>query len=71
MLNFESASSRSIASLQNWLNGNWCLARDETAYLLQSRDLICLATLKDSAIDKLIAWVEDLLIWLCKYLPVV
>ena len=71
MLGFEHASSRSVANLQHWVDGNWCLARDETAYLLQGRDLIGLGTLKDSAIEKLITWVEDRLTWLCKYLPMV
>ena len=54
MLGFEHASSRSVASLQHWVDGNWCLARDETAYLLQGRDLIGLGTLNNSAIEKLI-----------------
>ena len=71
MLSFEEAPSRSIVSLQNWLNGNSCIARAETAYLSQSRDLLCLATAKDGAIDKLIDWVEDFLIGLSRFLPMV
>ena len=71
MLGFEHATSRSAANLQHWVAENGCLARDETAYLLQRRDLIGLGTLNDSAIEKLTTWAEDRLTWLCRYLPVV
>ena len=66
MLSFEDAPSRFVTSLQNWLSSNWCLARDESAYLARNRDLIGLATSKDSAINNLKAWIEDRLIWLNK-----
>ena len=71
MLKFESASLRSINSLQHWLDDNCCLARAETAYLLKRRDLIGLNMPKDTAIDNLAAWVENRLIWTGKRLKLV
>ena len=71
ILNYEQASTRSVGSLRRWLDGTWCMARDETAYLYQDRDLIGLACMKDNAIDKLVSWVEDRLIWVSKTLQTV
>ncbi|KAF2228961.1 hypothetical protein EV356DRAFT_496982 [Viridothelium virens] len=68
ILGYESAPTRGIANLQHWLNANWCLSRDETAYLLKGNDLMCLNPIRDSGIDRLVSLGEDLLIWLCKIL---
>ncbi|KAH7012908.1 hypothetical protein EDB80DRAFT_709107 [Ilyonectria destructans] len=61
MLSSSSAKSRNIESLQNWLDGNSSIARDESAYLEQ-RDLVSLAADGDSAILQLRAWIADALI---------
>jgi hypothetical protein len=61
MLSFDSAQRRDVESLQNWLNGTGCLAREETAYL-GHRELASLAPAGDSAIVQLEAWVEEKLI---------
>lgn len=61
MLNLGSAQRRDVESLQNWLNGTGCLAREETTYLAY-RDLASLASAGDSAITQLEAWVEAKLI---------
>ncbi|KPM45605.1 hypothetical protein AK830_g988 [Neonectria ditissima] len=61
MLSSSNPESRNIESLQNWLNGNGCIARDERAYLAQ-RDLVSLAADGDSALVQLEAWIEDRLI---------
>ena len=61
MLSFGPAQQRDIESLQNWLSGTGCLAREETAYL-KYRELICLASTGDGAIVQLETWVETLLI---------
>ena len=62
MLGFEVAKPRDVLSLQNWVNGNACLAREETAYLTRCKDLLCVASSNDSAVTRLEAWVEDNLI---------
>jgi hypothetical protein len=62
MLSFELASSRARFSLNNWVGGNGCIAREETEYLDYPRDLISLAPAKDGATASLEAWVEDIFI---------
>lgn len=62
MLSFGNAQRRDVKSLQNWLDGTGCLAREETAYLAHHRELASLAPVADSAVIQLEAWVEDKLI---------
>jgi hypothetical protein len=62
MLSFGSAEGRDVRSLQNWLDGTGCLAREETAYLTHSRDLVSLAPAGDNAVLQVETWVEDKLI---------
>ena len=50
-----------MESLQNWLSGTGCLAREETAYL-EHRELVSLAPAGDGAMVQLEAWVETQLI---------
>ncbi|KAI1504694.1 hypothetical protein F5X99DRAFT_370710 [Biscogniauxia marginata] len=50
MLSFETATNRDVANLQNWIDGNGCIAREETAYLEQGEDLLTVASPNDSAI---------------------
>jgi hypothetical protein len=66
MLSFGPAQRRDRESLQNWLNGTGCLAREETAYLTHHSELVSLAPAGDSAILQLEAWVEDKLIRFCR-----
>ena len=61
MLQFEGAMSRDITSLRNWLEGNGCISRAETAYLDHDQDLFSLAPPADSASFRFEAWVEDML----------
>ena len=44
------------------MDGNGCLARDETAYLSHRHELVHLAPVVDSAVLQLETWVEDRLI---------
>lgn len=69
MLGFEPPCVRYIESLQNWVNGTGCLAREETAYLSHCQDLACLAPTTDSAIFQLQNWIEDrpIALWLGFY----
>ena len=60
-LNLGTAQRRDIESLQNWLSGTGCLAREETAYLAH-RELVSLAPAGDGAIVQLEALVETQLI---------
>ncbi|KIW80557.1 hypothetical protein Z517_07173 [Fonsecaea pedrosoi CBS 271.37] len=62
MLSLPSAEQRDVESLQMWLDGNRCLARKETAYLAQDKELVSLAPVTDRGIMQLEAWVEDMLI---------
>ncbi|KAI0383371.1 hypothetical protein F5Y04DRAFT_33591 [Hypomontagnella monticulosa] len=64
MLSFDPAQRRDVESLQNWLGGTGCLAREEAAYLRQ-QGLVCLAPTGDNATMQLEAWVENRLIQLC------
>lgn len=52
---YESASPNLVSSLQNWVNGNGCIARAETAYL-DSEELITVA----STDDTVMTWLETL-----------
>lgn len=62
MLAFGRSESRDVESLQNWLDGTGCLAREETAYLTHRQELVSLAPAADNAVLQLEAWVEDKLI---------
>ncbi|KAK1992551.1 hypothetical protein LX36DRAFT_694201 [Colletotrichum falcatum] len=62
VLNLGPAQKRDLASLQNWMEGNGCIARAESAYLTQERDLMSLAPVGDGAVLHLEAWMEDNLI---------
>lgn len=62
MLGYETAKPRDVLSLQNWVNGNACLAREETEYLTHYHELLSVAPSDDGAITRLESWVEDILI---------
>ena len=66
MLSFGPAQRRDVESLQNWLDGTGCLAREEAAYLAHQRDLVSLAPVADNAVMQLETWVEDKLIRYCR-----
>lgn len=61
-LGMETARSRFVLGLQNWINGNGCLARDETEYLKYRNDLLSIATADDGAVMKMESWVVNALI---------
>lgn len=67
MLSLEAASPRNVASLQNWLDGNACLARHESAYLAHYDDLLAVAPSGDRSVTSSEAWVEDVLIRSYRY----
>ncbi|KAF4961384.1 hypothetical protein FSARC_10200 [Fusarium sarcochroum] len=58
-LNFSAAEARDAQSLKNWLDGNGCLARDETAWLGHERDLFSLVPTVDNAVTRFENWIED------------
>jgi len=62
MLNYDAAKSRDVLSLQNWINGNACLARGETTYLERSKELLGIAAPDDDTVARLESWVEDKII---------
>jgi len=59
MLSFEVASHRNVVNLQNWVGGNGCIAREETAYLARAEDLLSVVSPDDNAVAWLEALVED------------
>jgi hypothetical protein len=65
ILNFKAAEPRDILSLQNWVDGNACLAREETAYLARCNELLSVASSDDGALAQIEAWMEDYLIRFC------
>lgn len=62
MLSYEIAHRRDVRSLQNWIDGTGCLAREETEFLLRRHELVTLAPAGDNAVVQLENWVEDRLI---------
>jgi len=62
MLSLNPAQQRDVQSLQNWLDGTGCLAKEEIEYLAHRRELVSLAPAGDSALLQLEVWVEDKLI---------
>lgn len=62
VLRYEGANVRDLVSLQNWLRGNACMTRDETAYLTRGNDLMSMSSSNDTAMKHLETWVEDRLI---------
>ncbi|KAE8447334.1 hypothetical protein EG329_010892 [Mollisiaceae sp. DMI_Dod_QoI] len=59
VLGFEAASDRDVVNLQNWIDGNGCIARDESAYLARPEDLLSVVSPDDYAVAWLGALVED------------
>jgi hypothetical protein len=66
MLSLGVAQERDLESLQNWVDGNGCLAREETEYLTNRRELVSLAPSGDSATLQFESWIEDKLIRFCR-----
>ncbi len=48
-----------MLSLQNWIKGNGCVAREETAYLARSEELASVADTDDTVMTWLETIVED------------
>ncbi|KAI2616350.1 hypothetical protein GGR54DRAFT_631828 [Hypoxylon sp. NC1633] len=59
ILGLEDARPRNVSNLRNWVNGNGCVARAETAYLAQRGELVSVAGTDDTIISWLEALVED------------
>jgi hypothetical protein len=59
VLGFKAASDRDVVNLQNWVDGNGCIAREETAYLARAGDLLSVVSPDDNAVAWLGALVED------------
>ncbi len=62
MLALSPAQPRDVESLQNWLDGNGCLAEEESAYLAHRGELVSLTPAADNAVLQLETWVENRLI---------
>lgn len=58
-LSFGRSEVRDVQSLRNWVDGNRCVARDETSYLSDEKDLFSLSPTLDSAAARFEDWIED------------
>ena len=48
--------------MQNWVEGNGCIVREETGFLDKSSDLVSTSRLDDDAISRLESQVEALVV---------
>ncbi|KAL9609814.1 MAG: hypothetical protein Q9167_005441 [Letrouitia subvulpina] len=58
ILKFGAPKQRDVLSLQNWIAGNACISRKETAYLAHFSDLLCVGTISKDAIRRVEEWIE-------------
>ncbi|EMT67868.1 hypothetical protein FOC4_g10000677, partial [Fusarium odoratissimum] len=58
-LTLSDAESRDVQSLRNWVDGNGCLAGNETSYLEHDRDLVSLVPTLDNAVKRFESWIEE------------
>ncbi|RAH47766.1 uncharacterized protein BO95DRAFT_430108 [Aspergillus brunneoviolaceus CBS 621.78] len=58
------SSARDIQSLQNWVQGTGCIAREEREYLDHGQDLASLVTPPDIAVERTLPLLEDFLCFL-------
>ena len=58
-LSFDRSEVRDVQSLRTWLVGNACVAKDETSYLSDEKDLFSLSPSLDSAAARFEDWIED------------
>ncbi|KAF5639372.1 hypothetical protein F52700_4224 [Fusarium sp. NRRL 52700] len=65
-LTLSDAESRDVQSLRNWVEGNGCLAGNETSYLEHHRDLVSLVPTLDNAVKGFESWIEERLV---QFLP--
>jgi hypothetical protein len=67
MVDFETATSRDVLSLQNWTSGNACISIEEAEYLKHLDDLMAIGSAsEDRAAGWLETCVENLLIRLSR-----
>lgn len=58
----EKARPRRVGAVQNWIEGNSYIARNEVEFLQYKEDLIALSSLEDRTMTCLGEWVEDKMI---------
>ncbi|KAH8807489.1 hypothetical protein F5884DRAFT_857066 [Xylogone sp. PMI_703] len=66
MYSYENPNPRIVESLRNWLSGNACIARNETAFLECGEDLVTLSPLEDGAVSWLGENLPDSIVRLVK-----
>jgi hypothetical protein len=60
-----------VKSLRNWIEGNSCIAREETQYLDHERDLFNIVGKGDNAMACIQPLIEDFFIQAAKFLRLV
>lgn len=65
---FECPTKRDLENLRNWIDNKASVARDETAYLHQSKDLMTIISPRDDALGRLTPVTERLVAGLYRLL---
>ncbi|KAI5918584.1 hypothetical protein F4810DRAFT_565382 [Camillea tinctor] len=66
VFSFESPRPLHVSSIENWLEGNACIARDETKFLGHEGDLLTIAPVEDSVLHSLELFVSSSLAYFKK-----
>lgn len=53
ILTFHNPRKKDVVNIQNWVENKSSLARNETAYLVQSKDLMTILSPQDAAVARL------------------
>jgi hypothetical protein len=63
-LSYPTAAKRNVQSLDNWMQANSSIARNEVAYIQEKDDLANLSKFTDNAITRVESLVEDCAMYL-------
>jgi hypothetical protein len=63
---YESPDTKYVSSLQRWIRGNSCIARNEAKFLESGEDLLTLASMEDGAVSWFERFVCDALVKIFK-----
>ena len=63
---YDSPDTKYVSSLQRWIRGNSCIARNEAKFLESGDDLLALVSMEDGAVSWLESFVCDALVRIFK-----
>lgn len=67
VLRYDTASTRDVTNLKNWVEQSACIARTETAYMEHGHDLVSILPLEDSLVVGLEVLIEEMHIQLRRF----